>query len=189
MSEYKQPGYTIIKKPRANSKRGDILKAAIKTFCYYGYTGASMSLIAKEAGVSKGIINKYFISKEKLFGLCVSKFIAEFCDKIEASLQDTQDYRKHAENMFELFQQNRAELKLLLSTIVTPSLADMAKETMSSVFESMAAVLKASLGAEQCEGEFELNYTMFSMLISYVIGGNEENFRRASEAVLDKFLL
>nr|WP_294916076.1 TetR/AcrR family transcriptional regulator [uncultured Neokomagataea sp.] len=54
-------------------KREQILRGAEKVFLAHGYEGASMSHIAREAGVSKGTLYNHFTSKADLF----SAFIIE----------------------------------------------------------------------------------------------------------------
>ncbi|MGB5948541.1 MAG: TetR/AcrR family transcriptional regulator [Parvibaculum sp.] len=49
------------------AKREQILLGAQAVFLARGYEGASMSLIAREAGVSKGTLYVYFDNKEALF--------------------------------------------------------------------------------------------------------------------------
>lgn len=48
------------------SRRESILTAALKVFSADGYDGATISQIAKEAGMSKGLLYTYFESKEEL---------------------------------------------------------------------------------------------------------------------------
>ena len=43
-----------------------IMQAALELFAHKGYSGTSISAIAKEAGVSKGLIYNYYASKEAL---------------------------------------------------------------------------------------------------------------------------
>ncbi|WP_428646098.1 TetR/AcrR family transcriptional regulator [Roseibium sp.] len=50
-----------------NAKRRQILEGARKVFRAKGFDGASMEVIAREAGVSKGTLYVYFNSKEALF--------------------------------------------------------------------------------------------------------------------------
>lgn len=50
-----------------NAKRLQILEGARTVFRAKGFDGASMEVIAKEAGVSKGTLYVYFSSKEALF--------------------------------------------------------------------------------------------------------------------------
>ncbi|RBM07682.1 TetR/AcrR family transcriptional regulator [Novacetimonas cocois] len=49
------------------AKRAQILAGAARIFAEHGYEGASMSCIARDAGVSKGTLYNYFDSKAVLF--------------------------------------------------------------------------------------------------------------------------
>jgi len=49
------------------AKRAQILEGAARIFAEHGYEGASMSCIARNAGVSKGTLYNYFDSKAVLF--------------------------------------------------------------------------------------------------------------------------
>lgn len=51
----------------SSGKREQILNGAETVFGENGYEGASMSLIARQAGVSKGTLYNYFQGKEELF--------------------------------------------------------------------------------------------------------------------------
>ncbi len=48
------------------NKRQLLLEAALKVFSEYGYNGATISMIAAEAEVSKGLLYNYFESKDVL---------------------------------------------------------------------------------------------------------------------------
>ena len=48
------------------TKKEKILKVGLKLFANYGFHGTSTAQIAKEAGVSEGLIFKHFISKKGL---------------------------------------------------------------------------------------------------------------------------
>ena len=50
-------------------KKENILKAALRLFAEQGYYATSTSKIAKEAGVSEGLIFRHFGNKEKLFSV------------------------------------------------------------------------------------------------------------------------
>ncbi|EMS71828.1 TetR/AcrR family transcriptional regulator [Ruminiclostridium cellobioparum] len=57
------------------SRKEDILRTAIKKFSEKGYNGVKVSDIAKELGISQGIIFWYFQTKENLF---INAFMKEF---------------------------------------------------------------------------------------------------------------
>ncbi len=48
------------------NKKQQILEAALKVFAVHGYNGATINMIAKEAGIAKGLLYSYYESKEKL---------------------------------------------------------------------------------------------------------------------------
>ena len=54
-------------KPRSADKREEVLDIASETFLVKGYHGTSISVMAREAGISKESIYRYFGSKEDLF--------------------------------------------------------------------------------------------------------------------------
>lgn len=58
-------------RPKDLAKRASILDAAARLFTRLGYEGASMDLIASEAGVSKLTVYSHFGDKESLFGEAV----------------------------------------------------------------------------------------------------------------------
>ncbi|PCD79550.1 TetR family transcriptional regulator [Acetobacter orleanensis] len=57
----------------SEAKRQQILTGALAVFAAHGYEGASMSAIAREAGVSKGTLYNYFANKCDLFAAFVEK--------------------------------------------------------------------------------------------------------------------
>ncbi|QHC35397.1 TetR/AcrR family transcriptional regulator [Komagataeibacter xylinus] len=59
------------------AKRQQILAGAARVFAHNGYEGASMSGIARDAGVSKGTLYNYFDSKATLFSAFVEQCACE----------------------------------------------------------------------------------------------------------------
>lgn len=57
-------------------KQQHIIDSVILEFAQFGYDGASTNRMVEKAGISKGVLFKYFTSKEKLF-LYVCRYLAE----------------------------------------------------------------------------------------------------------------
>ncbi|MEJ3653595.1 TetR/AcrR family transcriptional regulator [Actinomycetes bacterium KLBMP 9759] len=56
-------------KPRSfieEARRAQIIEAAVEVIADVGFTGASLALIAKHAGISKGVISYHFAGKDEL---------------------------------------------------------------------------------------------------------------------------
>ncbi len=51
------------------AKQDAIINAALKSFALNGYKKTSTDVIVREAGISKGLLFHYFISKQGLYAL------------------------------------------------------------------------------------------------------------------------
>lgn len=60
-----------------SNAQAQILDAAMRHFAENGYRGASLSKIAKQAGVSKSLIFWYFENKSELFEALMDRFVAQ----------------------------------------------------------------------------------------------------------------
>lgn len=67
---------------------GRILNAAFNLMAKNGYESTSISQIAKEAGVSKGLMYNYFSSKEELLQALINKTLHEGDEIIESLFSD-----------------------------------------------------------------------------------------------------
>ena len=54
-------------------RQNEILETAIEEFSSKGYKNANINIISKNAGISIGLMYKYFATKEDLFLTCISK--------------------------------------------------------------------------------------------------------------------
>ncbi|MGI6120418.1 MAG: TetR/AcrR family transcriptional regulator, partial [Desulfosporosinus sp.] len=75
-------------------KYNEIIKAAIRVFSEHGFDGAKMEYIAKEAGIGKGTVYEYFVSKEQLFEEILKFSVEEFRHGLEVSLIPLQKPQK-----------------------------------------------------------------------------------------------
>ncbi|MGE7635333.1 TetR/AcrR family transcriptional regulator [Bacillus paramycoides] len=66
-----------------DERREEIKQAALKVFARRGYTGTKMSLIAKEASISEGLIYRYFNSKKALFITLIQELMEEARRELE----------------------------------------------------------------------------------------------------------
>jgi len=84
MARYKKEQTDRIREERTNQ----IIKAALKVFAEYGVEGTKMSMIAKSAGLSHGLMYHYFESKEEVLFSCLQWAIEEserLVEEIESS--------------------------------------------------------------------------------------------------------
>lgn len=68
---------------RKQERPSEILAAALKMFSTKGFAASKLDEVAKEAGVSKGTLYRYFESKEALFKAVVCEFVLPQIAKAE----------------------------------------------------------------------------------------------------------
>ncbi len=87
-----------IKKPvqsRAVKTREKILDAGMKLFSERGFRKTNTALIAKEAGVSTGVVYRYFTDKEDILMECITVYLAHYKDYVRQSV----DAFEHPEDL------------------------------------------------------------------------------------------
>lgn len=67
-----------------NKTKRAIFDSAIKVFSNSGYNGATMDIIAADAGVAKGTLYYHFKSKEEIFNFIIEQGMAAIKEKIES---------------------------------------------------------------------------------------------------------
>ena len=72
-------------KPLTKEQTDSILRTAAEEFADRGFAGTAISSIAKKAGVSVGVIYKYYSGKEDLFNACVAKSLGTMEEVLDAA--------------------------------------------------------------------------------------------------------
>ncbi|GAA4475340.1 TetR/AcrR family transcriptional regulator [Rhodococcus olei] len=76
----------FVRAVRANSRRRQILMAAAKVMQSTGFHQMSMQALADEAGVSVGLIYKYFGNKEEILLATITGILDAFRDQLEPAM-------------------------------------------------------------------------------------------------------
>ena len=79
------------RKPR---KDQEILDVASEYFLAHGYSGTSISEMAREAGISKESIYRYFDSKEALFSAVIDRELTSYQASLKTTNPDLTDLRQ-----------------------------------------------------------------------------------------------
>ena len=67
----------------SEERKNSILDVAVEEFSSKGFKNANINIIAKNAGISIGLMYKYFATKEDLFFTCISKGMVVLRDTLE----------------------------------------------------------------------------------------------------------
>ncbi|MFJ8262818.1 TetR/AcrR family transcriptional regulator [Rummeliibacillus sp. NPDC094406] len=70
-----------------DERKEQIMKAGLKIFARRGIIGTKLSMIATEAGISKGLLYHYFKSKDELFITLIQQAIQESIDSMKSVYQ------------------------------------------------------------------------------------------------------
>lgn len=76
-------------RPRARDyeeKRIGILSGAAKLFAQYGFTGASINMIAEACGMSKALLYHYYPDKETLLFAVLHQHLSELVEEVETAV-------------------------------------------------------------------------------------------------------
>lgn len=87
------------------ARREKVLQTGIDEFSAHGFENANINVIAKNAGISIGLMYKYFETKEDLFILCLEEAIEELNRVIESVLQSDDKILVRAEKLIRAIQQ------------------------------------------------------------------------------------
>lgn len=102
----------INKKSKSNGKYHQILEAAIKVFAEQGFHQATISQIAKEAGVADGTIYLYFKNKEDImvnfFGYKTKEVFGRFREEVDKADNARDKLRLLIKRHLEEFQRDRS---------------------------------------------------------------------------------
>lgn len=105
-------------KPASNSSTKDrILEAAEKIFVERGFSDTSMSMIAKEAKVTKSLIHHHFGSKEQLWQNVKNRRFEEYFSfqkqQLAAGNKGMESFRDCIVNLFEVLKNNPEMVRLI----------------------------------------------------------------------------
>jgi AcrR family transcriptional regulator len=134
--------------PRAE-RETQIVAAAVDEFAAHGYSGASMTVIARRAGISKPLVYQYFGSKDGLYLTCLHHVAGALLERLELAQQQEDDSvasRVHTlQAVFEALEPQRSAWQLLYDTTLptTGEIADAARD-----YQARTAKLAES-GAER----------------------------------------
>lgn len=85
---------------RASDERKEkILEVGIEEFSSKGYENANINIIAKNAGISVGLMYKYFSTKEDLFITCIQRGMSILDTVLEEIMNSDDKLLKKAENV------------------------------------------------------------------------------------------
>ncbi len=179
--------------------RNLIIEKAMDVFAKHGYYKASINMISKAAGISKGLIYNYFKSKDELLQ---SVFVEGFkyfdemmkIDQTEISAQEKLEILLN--NFTQSLKDNLPFWKLYQNIISHPIISEKLtkfKEYYESVFGPLLMSIFIELfGNEMTEMEIQIEVMLFAAFLDgiafdYVIMGEEYPLDAIKQKLLGKY--
>ncbi len=122
---------------RANDDRKEkILEVGINEFASKGYENANINIIAKNAGISIGLMYKYFSTKEDLFITCIQRGMSILDDAVDEILKSDDKLIVKAEKLIRTtcqLSQKDANYVKLYNEITSERNSEKAKEFAKAI--------------------------------------------------------
>ena len=115
-----------------DSRRSQILEAALKLFATEGYGHSSISMLAKQAGISKGLMYNYFESKEALLAALIDHGMAEYVDLFDPKhdgILESEELVDFVRKVFAAMRTHQEFWIMFINVIMQPRVKELLKDT------------------------------------------------------------
>lgn len=161
--------------PKLDNKKQLILETALKLFASNGYNATPISMIAKEAGVSQGLMYNFYSSKAELLREMITHGAGDIAESMKAysSIDDPREaIRVHVTETIKIIKKKKEFWRLLhairLQGGVLQDVDDLFEKIVSSVTKIFEKVFR-QLGVESPKLEAQLFLTQIDgMVILYL---------------------
>ncbi len=177
------------------ARRAAILDAALHVFAEKGYASSSIAMIAKQAGISKGLMYNYFDSKEGLVKTLLTEgfdiFVEVFDRDKDGELTD-EEFIFFLDQTFEILKGNIPFWKLYFAIMsqadVMSMLGEVMMEKLSPYFNTMQNYY-AQKGYENPMAQMRvLGALLDGVCLNYVADPEGFPLEDAKKIIIDKFI-
>ena len=176
-------------------KRGIILETALELFARRGYHETTISLIAREAGISKGLVYNYFESKETLLAEIITEGMNELLQDIR--IGDNPSFTKemlqeYIHITFRKLEENTKFYQLFFSLIIQPRVLTIFREQFFSRILPLMKLLElyyAGQGAEDPEAKAYLFIAVLDGVgMDYIADREGYPLEKVKQLILNMFV-
>ena len=129
------------------SRKEQIMNAALELFAREGYANCSIAQLARHAGISKGLMYNYFESKEALLVTIIEDGISEILDYFDPDhdgVLTTEELDGFIRKVFSSIRENQQFWILYISIILQPRVKEFLEgEPFSNIMEQFGPMLVA----------------------------------------------
>lgn len=179
-------------KIRAERKE-DIIMAALEQFAKRGYHDASIAQIAKQAGVSKGLIYNYFDSKEDLLDSIFEHYIDAIFDVFGAFANEppVEQLRQLIEYSFDVLKDERFHWRVFLSVMLQPEVSKrvnrISPKIIADKLQMMVKLFEAVGDPDPEQTAFSLGATLDGITLGYYMIGGIYPIEKMKDRILQDY--
>lgn len=172
-----------------------ILDAALDVFAHKGFHSATITDIAKKAGIAKGLLYHYFNSKEELLYHIVltgmNNLVEKFDENQDGVLTDA-EMELFINDMFRKIVENRCYWKLYFSVMLQPNV--FSKELMQKlegIYEPMVSIIIQYFrckGYQNPEMEFMMLHALSDGIIINYISNESFPLDAVKEEIIKRYV-
>lgn len=173
-----------------NERKDRIKQVALELFANEGYHATSISKIAKQANISKGLLYNYYESKEEL----LKEIIHEATDKIYVYLDPDHDGKLTEDEFFyflsknwKIIEENKEYYKLYTAMVLQPSVLSLIEHDFDDLSEKTTKLLYdffLEKGFENPEEEmFILAFIIKGAILQYITYPKQFNITKIESMI------
>jgi AcrR family transcriptional regulator len=121
-------------------RKAKIKEAALELFAKEGYHSASISKLAKKAGISKGLIYNYFESKEDIIRDILDDGIQQMLSGLDPNhdgILEPSEMENYILEIFEILKSNPEFWKLYFSISLQPAIYELVHEKIEELYKPL----------------------------------------------------
>lgn len=176
-------------------RKAAIMRAGLELFAQYSIESTSIAMIAKHAGISKGLMYNYFESKEALIVAVVSKGMDEFVKitpQIENGTITREQLEEYLDFTIDVLVRNISYWKLYFSVLMQPSVMKLVEsqlmETIMPVIMMMSNYYESKGYTNPMAHAMLLGATLDGISLNYMVDPEQFPLQDIKEIIKQKLL-
>ncbi len=171
-----------------------IINTALELFAKNGYHHTSIDMIAKKAGISKGLMYNYFESKEGLMRAILNKGVEEMMEIFDPNkdgILEQQELKDFISASLNMLKENLEFWKLYFSVSLQPAIFPLVKEITD---ELMGPIMHMTTGYFQTKGfknpemeSFIFGALMDGIAFQYIMNPEALPVDKIKKALIEKY--
>lgn len=178
-----------------HEKKDMILETALEVFATHGFHGSSISMIAKHAGIAKGLLYNYFQSKEELLKAIMQKGVQDIVEVYTPVLNEEltpQIFKKFLGIYFKLLKENTSFWRLYFSIAMQPSVIEMMEKEfdgMTNPYQEMLIKYYGGQGSSKPEADALLAHALIDgITLNYVMTHQDFPMEKLEKIVIERLV-